>query len=99
MKTNNDVGGRLLVTEIDRLATDPLRVWASVPVDDGDLSKGFHDVTYASFANAINRTASWLSQHLPPPKQPFETVAYSGSTDICYPILTLAVAKIGRKVR
>ena len=98
MISDEDVGARLLVTRIDKLATEPSRVWASIPVDDEDLSKGFKDVTYTAFANAINRAASWLHDQLPPVARPFETVAYSGPKDIRYPIFAVAVAKIGRKV-
>jgi acyl-coenzyme A synthetase/AMP-(fatty) acid ligase len=98
MATSEDVGSRLLVAHIDKLAIDPSRIWASVPVHDEGLSKGFRHVTYTSLANAINRAAAWLQSQLPPAVHPFEIVAYSGPKDIRYPILAIAVAKIGRKV-
>ncbi|KAF2017909.1 AMP-binding enzyme [Aaosphaeria arxii CBS 175.79] len=98
MATNSSVGARLLVAQIDELAKEPSRVWASVPVDDKDLAKGFRDVTYSEFANSINRTALWLKHHLPEPTQPFETIAYSGPKDIRYPIIAVAAAKLGRKL-
>ncbi|KAF2179124.1 putative AMP-binding enzyme [Zopfia rhizophila CBS 207.26] len=99
MAVDDKPGSRLLVALIDEHATtDPLRVWAAVPVDDGDLTKGFHDITYRAFANAINHAACWLQNHLPPAAGPFETVAYAGPKDIRYPIIAVAVAKVGRKL-
>lgn len=98
MNPDEEAGARLLVTRIDRLATELSSVWASIPVDNENLSKGFQDITYTAFANAIDRAAFWLHDQLPPAAGPFETVAYSGPKDIRYPILAVAVAKIGRKV-
>lgn len=98
MTSSEDVGARLLVAQIDKLAADTSRIWASIPVDDESLSKGFQDVTYTAFANAINRAAIWLHNKLPAAVQQFETVAYCGPKDIRYPILAVAVAKVGRKV-
>lgn len=92
-------GSRLLIPLIDEYADkDPNRVWACIPIDDNDVSKGFQDITYAALANAVNHAVVWLKQNLPPATKPFETIAYLGPKDISYPILAVAVAKIGRKV-
>lgn len=90
---------RLVVTQIDEYArVDPSRVWAALPVDDNDLSKGFKDVTYRELANAINHASSWLQATLPHAQSSFETIAYAGVKDARYPILAVAAAKVGRKV-
>lgn len=92
-------GLRLLVSVVDEYAKDsPSRVWAVVPLDEGNLAKGFKDITYFTLANAVNHAASWLQKVLPPPGAPFETVAYAGPKDIRYPVLAIAAAKVGRKV-
>ncbi|KAF2787076.1 hypothetical protein K505DRAFT_354063 [Melanomma pulvis-pyrius CBS 109.77] len=98
MFSDEDVAARLLVAQIEEFAAEPLRIWASILVDDENLAKDFQDVKYTAFANAINRAASWLQELLPPAEQPFETVTYSGPKDIRHPILAVAVAKVGRKL-
>lgn len=66
MVLNKRAGHRLLVSSIDEYAlTDPSSVWASVPSDELDLSKGFVNVTFNDFANAINIAATWLHDHVP----------------------------------
>lgn len=73
-----DVGKRLVPHVIDDLAQqDPLRVLYEVPVG-GDLSKGYHRVTTAQYANAINRASWWLEDKLGKPKGGFPTVGYIG---------------------
>ncbi|KAF1956867.1 putative AMP-binding enzyme [Byssothecium circinans] len=95
MKTST----KLIVTQIDEYArTTPSRVWAVIPTDDNDLSKGFKDITYSEFANAIGHACTWLKANLPPAHLPFETVAYVGPKDVRYPILAVAAAKIGKKL-
>jgi hypothetical protein len=93
-------GSRLLPTLVDHYATDNVsRVpWATIPIDNTDLSQGFKDITYSQLANAVNHAAGWLLKNLPAATTEFETIAYVGPKDIRYPILTLAVAKLGRKV-
>ncbi len=92
-------GERLIVSLIDSFAKDdPAKVWVSVPVDDEDLSKGFRDIRYAQFSNAINHAAWWLDSTLGRCKHPFETFAYAGPKDLRYPILTVATVKVGRQV-
>ena len=89
-----------MVAQIDQYSeNDPSRVWASIPLDEEDLAKGFRNVSYRDLVNAINLTASWLRDHLPPATGPFETIAYIGPKDVRYPIVAAAAAKIERKVR
>ncbi|KAF2202541.1 putative AMP-binding enzyme [Delitschia confertaspora ATCC 74209] len=92
-------GSRLLVSLIDHYAlTDPSRVWAALPIDENDLSKGFRDITYKQFANAIDYTASRLQELLGTASTPFETIAYAGPKDIRYAIIAVATAKMRRKL-
>ena len=100
MALNHEKGSTLLVAQIDQYSEkEPSRVWAAIPYDDENLDKGFRNVSYREVAKAINLTASWLHNHLPPATQPFETIAYVGPKDIRYPIVAAAAAKIERKVR
>lgn len=93
-------GKRLLPVLIDQYAHEtPPRTYASIPIDAEDISRGFRDISYAEFAQAINRAASWLDEHLPPAREPFETIAYVGPKDLVYPVLAVAAIKVGRKVR
>ncbi|KAL1640082.1 hypothetical protein SLS58_007349 [Diplodia intermedia] len=60
-------GRRLIATTIDEFArASPDRTYASIPKSDTDLTLGFRDITYAELAAAIDRTAYWLDEHLPP---------------------------------
>ncbi|KAL8827612.1 MAG: hypothetical protein Q9191_003075, partial [Dirinaria sp. TL-2023a] len=92
-------GQRLLATVIDYYADhEPDRVWVSVPLDDADLARGFKDITYKQFADAIDRAAWWLEQTLGVCSEgTFETFAYSGDKDVRFPILGVAAVKVGRK--
>ncbi|KAL8904941.1 MAG: hypothetical protein Q9207_002935 [Kuettlingeria erythrocarpa] len=58
---------------------------------------GFRDVSSKCFANAINRTAWFLSKLLGQPRQ-FEAVAYMGPNDIRYFLLMFAAIKVGYKM-
>lgn len=61
MASEGQKGKRLLANVIDFYSSnDPTRVWATAPVDDEDLSKGYKDITYKEFANAINHASWWL---------------------------------------
>ena len=91
---------RLLVTAIDQLAKgQPQSVWVSIPRDDEDLSKGFVDITYLQFSNAINHASAWLNSTLGSSSGSFETFAYEGPKDIRAAILAVAAAKVERKVK
>lgn len=77
-------GKRLLPVIIDQLAhEDPDRPWASIPRDDYDLSQGYADISYAAFANAINKLA-WMVEKSIGRSDSFETIAYLGTPDVRY---------------
>ncbi|KAI9644584.1 hypothetical protein NHQ30_006605 [Ciborinia camelliae] len=90
-------GERLSISILDeRAQSDPQSPWVSMPIDDGDISKGYKDITYRQFANAVNHAAHWLVQHLPPSTEPFQSFAYVGPKDLRYPILAMAAGKVGK---
>lgn len=63
MASEGQKGKRLLANVIDFYSSnDPTRVWATAPVDDEDLSKGYKDITYEEYANAINHASWWLKE-------------------------------------
>ncbi|RYP77415.1 hypothetical protein DL771_001210 [Monosporascus sp. 5C6A] len=91
-------GRRLLPAAIDELARDePSRPWASIPIDDSDLSRGYEDVSYGTFANAINKLA-WFIVNSIGRSSTFETIAYFGTPDIRYHMIEMAACKTGHKV-
>ncbi|RYP76208.1 hypothetical protein DL769_003679 [Monosporascus sp. CRB-8-3] len=91
-------GRRLLPAVIDELARDePSRPWASIPIDDWDLSRGYEDVSYGTFANAINELA-WFIVNSIGRSSTFETIAYLGTPDIRYHMIEMASCKTGHKV-
>lgn len=100
MVSSNMRGQRLIASLIDSYAVeDPDRAYASIPMDDNDLAKGFRDVSYKEFANAINHAAHWLQENVGGVVPGvFETLAYAGPKDLRYPILAVAAVKCGRKV-
>ncbi|PQE27382.1 AMP-binding enzyme protein [Rutstroemia sp. NJR-2017a WRK4] len=90
-------GERLAISVLDeRAQLDPQSPWVSMPIDEGDISKGYKDITYSQFANAVNHAAHWLVRHLPPSKKPFQSFAYAGPKDLRYPILAMAAGKVGK---
>ncbi len=92
-------GERSILTVIDERAKQaPESPWVSIPVDERDLSKGWKDITFAEFANAINHAARWLDENLPPSTEAFQTFAYTGPRDLRYPILAVAAGKLGKVV-
>lgn len=93
-----DCGRRLLPAFIDQRAQEePDSAWASIPIDDYDLTKGFEDITMSRFANAINRLA-WFIDAAVGKSTTFETIAYLGVADIRYHMIQMAVCKTGHKV-
>lgn len=63
MDNNTQKGQRLLASVIDAHAiNDPKKVWAVVPVNNEDLTKGYRDITYRKLATAINHAAWWLKE-------------------------------------
>lgn len=80
-------GHRLQPVVIDARARDtPDKPWASLPLDDYDLSKGFEDISYATLASAIDRMAWFIEKHIGK-SSTFETIAYLGVSDIRYHII------------
>jgi hypothetical protein len=74
----SDIGKRLLHVTIDKIAAEtPDRIWASIPRSN-NLSDGYRDVSFATFANAINRLSWFLKSNLGPGLKIFTTVAYIG---------------------
>lgn len=98
--SDSSYGKRLIVSLIDQYSKEaPDRVWASAPQDEGNLTKGFKDITYRHLANAVNHAAWWLDAALGKSNGSFETFAYAGPKDLRFPILAVAAVKVGRQVR
>ncbi len=93
-----DYGRRLLPVLIDEIATEnPDRAAFSIPRTDADLFQGYVDITYATFANAINQLA-WLIESRLGRSERFDAIAYLGAPDMRYHCMQMAVAKTGYKV-
>ncbi|RYP05428.1 hypothetical protein DL765_009844 [Monosporascus sp. GIB2] len=91
-------GRRLLPAVIDeRARNEPSCPWASIPIDDLDLSRGYEDISYGTFANAINKLA-WFIENSIGRSSTFETIAYLGTPDIRYHMIEMASCKTGYKV-
>jgi hypothetical protein len=92
--TTPDYGRRLLPTLIDERArsnhSNPI---ASIPRTKNPQD-GYVDISYARFANAINRCAP-LAGRADGRSTTFENVAYMAATHIRYQILKIAAAKMG----
>lgn len=98
MASITERGKRLLPATLDSISlTEPHRPWISVPLSDGDLSKGYTNITFGQFANAVNHAAAWLKSAIGKVGQ-FEVFAYEGPPDARLAIITVAAAKIGWKV-
>jgi hypothetical protein len=97
---SSDYGRRLVPLLLDEGAIlDPSRAYASVPIDELDLSKGFKDITVKQVANAVNKASWWLEEQLGHSMPGvFETIAYFGPRDLRYVCLQIAAMKVGRKV-
>ena len=96
--TSPDFGHRLLHVTIDEIAEEtPDRTWASIPKSN-NLSEGYRDVSFAMFANAINRLSWFLKSNLGPGLTRFRTVAYIGLPDMRYHVMSMAAAKTQLKV-
>ena len=89
---------RLLVRILDYLAAEqPQSLYGEFPRSPTTYEDGFRQLTYKTFANAVNGIAWWLHRNLGPGKG-FETLAYIGPNDIRYPALVLGSNKAGYKV-
>lgn len=97
LKPPPDCGKRLLPALVDEIATnDPGRIFVSI-AETSDITDGFRDVDYHSFAKAVDRCAWWLIRQLKEHKIP-QTVFYLGPLDLRYLIIILAAAKAGHLV-
>lgn len=98
-ETTQMEGQKLIATTIDLLSREtPQKIYACIPRDDEDLSKGFVDITYKQFANAVNHASWWLQSVLGPSNGNFETFAYVGPKDLSLPAISVAAVKIGWRV-
>ncbi|KAI1613500.1 hypothetical protein EDD36DRAFT_488589 [Exophiala viscosa] len=95
-KESCDFGQRLIPHIIDeRAITNPDEAYASVP-NTGRPQDGFKNISYGTFANAINCCAWWIKEHLGSGPN-FETLVYVGPNDLRFSILTVAAVKTGHK--
>ncbi|CZS91474.1 related to nonribosomal peptide synthetase MxcG (component of the myxochelin iron transport regulon) [Rhynchosporium graminicola] len=101
MSTSNDTpryGKRLLPQIIDERAKSGYsRPFAMYPKST-DSSAGFHSISYARVANAVNRLAWWLDSSMPDDEEKEVPFAYFGPNDLRFVIYLMAVMKTGRKV-
>lgn len=96
---NVNHGRRTILSLIDERAhQEPDSAWISIPIDEQELSKGFKEVTYSQFANAVNHAVHWLRENLPASSESFQSFAYAGPRDLRYPILAVAAGKLGKVV-
>ncbi len=90
-------GSRLLPQVVDQLSqSEPNRIYATIPVSS-DLSQGFRDITMLEVAQAVDGFAYWLEENLSR-NTAFETISYTGISDLRYAIVFLAAVKCGYKV-
>jgi acyl-CoA synthetase (AMP-forming)/AMP-acid ligase II len=88
-------GNRILVSTIEQRAkNDPDSSWVAAPIDNNDISRGYKEITFAEFNNAVNHAVHWLKQNLPAADEPFQSFAYAGPKDLRYPILAAAAGKL-----
>lgn len=93
-------GKRIVTTVIENRAKEGTNTspWASVPINNLDLSAGYQDITFQQLNNAANHAAKWLSQALPATLKPFQSFAYAGPKDLRYSFLAVAAAKLQKVV-
>lgn len=105
---------QLIPTIIDHNAShNPQKVFASIPVDNNNLSQGFRDITYLELSKAVDKAAFWLEEKLgsvhkattgsegqqgETHKSKFPTFAFYGTRDLRYSIFAVAAMKTGYKV-
>lgn len=96
MHSNSDTSFLLPHLVSCRAQDDPQGIFARVPAGPA-YSSGFNDVTYAQLNNAVNFTASLLSNKYGASHN-FETLTYIGAMDMRYSVMMIAGMKIGYKV-
>jgi acyl-CoA synthetase (AMP-forming)/AMP-acid ligase II len=90
-------GKRLLTHLIDeRAASYHRRPFFSLPKTN-NLADGYEDISYANFANAINKLATWILKEIGR-SCTFQTLVYIGPMDLRYQILVMAAVKTGHVV-
>jgi hypothetical protein len=93
----SNCGKRLLTHLIDeRAASNHSRPFFSIPKTN-NLADGYEDLSYTSFANAVNKLASWVLEEIGR-SDTFHTLVYIGPTDLRYQILVMAAVKTGHVV-
>ena len=92
-----DYGRRLIPHLIDERANKDWKQPFTSLSRSADPIDGFDDITYRQFANAINHCAWWMQSVLGKSHE-YNTIAYTGPSDIRYGILTIAAIKTGFKV-
>ena len=91
-------GRRLLPTLIDeRALSSPEDTFVVIP-KAVDLKDGYRDISYRTFATAVNQCSWWLERSLGLGRA-YETLGYVGPSDLLYPIIAFAAVKTGYKVR
>ncbi|KAL2062092.1 hypothetical protein VTL71DRAFT_6358 [Oculimacula yallundae] len=91
-------GKRLLPQIIDQRARERhVRPFAMYPKST-DLSAGWHFISFAQVANAVNQLAWWLDSEMPGQEEKENPFAYFGPNDLRYIIFLIAVMKAGRRV-
>ncbi|KAL2811224.1 AMP-binding enzyme [Aspergillus granulosus] len=88
-------GKRIIASVIEaRAERDTETPWASLPIDEHNLSLGFRDLSFRDLNNAANHAAHWLRHNLPQTSELFQRFAYAGPKDLRWPILAVAAAKL-----
>ena len=91
-------GQRLIPHLIDDIAhNNSSRTFCSL-AKSSNISDGFQDISYGTFANSINCLAWWIEENLGK-SSTFETVSYIGPPDLRYIVLAIAAQKTGYKAR
>lgn len=92
-------GERLLPVLIDeRAAAHHSRPLFRISVSDKNVDQGFRDISYALFANAINRLTHWMRHNLGRPQHEAQPFVYLASLDLRYHITLMAAVKAGFSV-
>ena len=91
-------GQRLIPHLIDDIAhNNSSRTFCSL-AKSSNISDGFQDISYGTFANSINCLAWWIEENLGK-SSTLETVSYTGPPDLRYIVLAIAAQKTGYKAR
>ena len=90
-------GKRLLPAVMEGIAAnEPARIFVSVP-KSSDISQGFRDIDYGTFAKAVDKFALWLREQVGQESES-KTILYFGPLDVRYLLVLLGAAKAGHIV-